>query len=205
MKEAAAVMLSTDLWSRQVCTHITDASHVGVCLASLQQLCGLNHRLHHFQCSAIMEPLVTQPLLYLAQVIPETINKYNNTITGSQLDLLHINPNESTHTHIQVTHPNIVTYAEWSRCVVLLRTCEVDGRSAAKDRFVVNNVLMLHLVSVFNCFNALSVISFAARMIVQFFSLSLLKNTKQTVSDKILIWAKFCRIQNYFTTYISII
>ena len=134
------MILSTDLRGWQMCTHITDAGDVGVCLASLQQLRGLNHWLHHFQCSAVMQPLFTQPLLYLAQVIPETFDKYNDTIwenlmrtscsqqlMSSQLYLLHYlstnvkchtqthTPTEAhththKHTHKQATYLDTIRY-----------------------------------------------------------------------------------------------
>jgi hypothetical protein len=53
-----------------VWTHVADAVNVGIRLASLQKLRRLNQRFHHLHGTAVVESMVAQPLLQLAQVKP---------------------------------------------------------------------------------------------------------------------------------------
>jgi len=49
--------------------HVTDGVDVGVGLASLQQLRGLNDRTECLLNACILQPVVTQPLLQVTQVV----------------------------------------------------------------------------------------------------------------------------------------
>jgi len=60
-----------DLRDRQLAAHVADALDVGVGLARLQQLAGLDHRLQRFDGARVLQLAVADPLLQVAHVVAD--------------------------------------------------------------------------------------------------------------------------------------